>query len=138
MEKENTSLAAEESQKETWYAYCRIPGGFQFKVRSGNDDEKTIVIKSGTAADLAPDGTLTYKINPQVFGVTQLTRQEKEQILEQVKSTKFYQNKFLFFASSKENGDRIAADHLRKFPETGMEPLDSRAMAGNATVFNQD
>lgn len=141
MEETINSPVKAEQEKEVkaanYYAYCRIPGGMQFEVSTG-DGTRTIVLKSGTAMAAAPDGTVSFSVNPDVYGVTKLSRADKAQIEEQIKATRFFKKGFVFFAANKEAGDKKAAELLAQNPKIGMEPLDSTALTGGASVYKPD
>lgn len=134
---DETSPASEtKKDKDTWYGYCRIPGGMQFHLNSGKE-EKTIILKSGTEKISAPDGTVSYRIRPNVFGVTELSRSEKQQIEGQIKNSRVYQAGFIFFAQSKDAGDKRAEEQVKKNPDTGMEPLDASSLMMDAQVYKE-
>ena len=139
MENINNNPVTEEKEiKETsqFYAYCRIPGGLQFQIADGKD-EKTVILKSGTSKTEAPDGTVTFSVNPDIFGVTVLNKNEKTQIEEQLKKSRLYQAGFVFFAKDKTEGDRKAAENIRKNPHIGLEPLDGKSLTAATQVFSE-
>lgn len=138
MENENTTqTAAQEKNDAKWLAYCRIPGGMQFKIQDGSGDEHTIVLKSGTEVVHAADGSVSFRVRPDTFGITELTAEEKRQIESQIKPSRVYKSGFIFFCQSKDAGEKKAAEQVRKNPHTGMEPLDAGSLTANAQAFSE-
>lgn len=135
-EKEITDTNPNTNTNNRFYAYCRIPGGMVFKVQNPDKSERSIILKSGTSKTVAPDGTVNFSVNTGLFGITELTKDEKIQIEKQIKPCRFYQSGFVFFASSREAGDKQAAENARKNPEIGLEPLDvSKLTSESAQAF---
>ena len=105
------------------YAFCRVTGGMYLSIICDDGTTENIVLKSGNKSKISPDNVRTFEINPDKFGITELTVEQATKCEELLKPTGTYKRGFVFFTDDINEGNKKASEQLKKYPLQGTEQL---------------